>query len=161
MKTNFKAASAALAVTTILAGCASPSYGPQGQTYPTQSSYPAASQSYGTQYGVVDSIQVVEGQPGGKGGPGLGTVAGAVVGGLLGNQVGSGNGRTAATVAGAVAGGMVGNNVENRQRTAGPSMYQVGIRLDNGSYTTVIQDSAADLGVGSRVRIDGGRVYRY
>ena len=39
------------------------------------------------------------------------TMIGAVVGGLLGNQVGKGDGRRAATVAGAVAGGMVGNQV--------------------------------------------------
>lgn len=38
----------------------------------------------------------------------LGTVAGAAVGGLLGNQVGSGSGRTAATVGGAAVGGFAG-----------------------------------------------------
>ena len=110
-------------------------------------------------YGVVDSIQVVQGSTNTS--PGLGTVAGVVVGGLLGNQVGSGNGRAAATVAGAVGGGLVGNNLEKNNRATGPGMYQIGIRLDNGSYQTVTQDSAADLGIGNRVRIDGGRVYRY
>ncbi len=40
-----------------------------------------------------------------------GTVLGAIVGGVLGNQVGKGNGRTAATVGGAVAGGAIGNRV--------------------------------------------------
>jgi hypothetical protein len=38
-------------------------------------------------------------------------VAGAVIGGILGNQIGSGSGRTAATVGGAVVGGLVGNEV--------------------------------------------------
>ena len=163
MKSTIKTASAALAMTAILAGCASPGYQQQGQAYPTQQSYPTSSsssaQSYSTMYGVVDSIQVVQGNP--NTGPGLGTVAGAVVGGLLGNQVGGGGGRTAATVAGAVGGGLVGNNLENRNRAAGPGMYQIGVRLDNGTYQTVMQDSAADLGIGNRVRIDGGRVYRY
>ena len=41
----------------------------------------------------------------------LGIAAGAVVGGLLGNQVGGGNGRTLATVAGVVGGGYLGNTV--------------------------------------------------
>jgi outer membrane lipoprotein SlyB len=89
-----------------------------------------------------------------------GAVVGGVVGGVLGNQVGSGRGRTAATAAGAVGGAVVGNQIEkaNRQPTA---MYQVGVRLDNGSYQTVVQDSVADLSVGNRVRIENGRAYRY
>ncbi len=41
-----------------------------------------------------------------------GTVAGALIGGLDGNQVGGGNGRKAATAAGAVAGGFIGNRVD-------------------------------------------------
>ena len=40
--------------------------------------------------------------------------AGAVSGGLLGNQVGGGSGKKAATVAGAVAGGVIGNQVDKR-----------------------------------------------
>ncbi len=45
-----------------------------------------------------------------------GTATGAVIGGLLGNQVGKGNGRKVATAAGAVAGGMVGRNVQGRNQ---------------------------------------------
>lgn len=41
---------------------------------------------------------------------------GAVIGGLLGNQVGDGNGRKLATVAGAIGGGMLGNHMANRQQ---------------------------------------------
>lgn len=41
-----------------------------------------------------------------------GTVIGAVAGGLLGNQVGGGNGKKLATVAGAVGGGYAGNKVQ-------------------------------------------------
>lgn len=42
----------------------------------------------------------------------IGTGVGAVAGGLLGHQVGSGKGKTVATVGGAVAGGVVGNQVQ-------------------------------------------------
>ena len=49
-----------------------------------------------------------------SGNRGAGTVLGAIVGGVLGNTVGKGDGRTAATVAGAVAGGAIGNNVGGR-----------------------------------------------
>ncbi|MFZ6769957.1 glycine zipper 2TM domain-containing protein [Undibacterium sp. Di26W] len=44
----------------------------------------------------------------------VGIGVGAVVGGLLGSQVGNGNGRTLATIAGAVGGGYVGNEVAKR-----------------------------------------------
>ena len=47
-----------------------------------------------------------------------GTLLGALIGGAVGNQVGKGDGRTAATIAGAVIGGAVGNNVD-RNHTAG------------------------------------------
>ncbi|HAT29587.1 MAG TPA: hypothetical protein DCW29_01655 [Janthinobacterium sp.] len=43
---------------------------------------------------------------------GIGT--GAVLGGLLGNQVGGGRGKTLATIAGVVGGGMLGNAVQNQ-----------------------------------------------
>lgn len=47
-----------------------------------------------------------------------GTAAGAVIGGLVGNQVGGGTGRRLATVGGAVAGGAIGRNVQGNQQEA-------------------------------------------
>jgi uncharacterized protein YcfJ len=46
----------------------------------------------------------------------VGIGAGALIGGVLGNQVGSGNGRKLATVAGVIGGGMLGNEIANRNR---------------------------------------------
>src|ERR1700754_434367 len=47
-----------------------------------------------------------------------GTAIGAVAGGLLGNQIGGGKGRTLATVAGAVGGGYAGHEIQqNRQES--------------------------------------------
>jgi uncharacterized protein YcfJ len=43
-----------------------------------------------------------------------GTVVGVVVGGLLGNQIGGGNGKKLATVAGAVGGGFAGREIDRR-----------------------------------------------
>ena len=43
---------------------------------------------------------------------GIGT--GAVIGGLIGNQVGGGNGKKLATLAGIIGGGMIGNEIQNR-----------------------------------------------
>ncbi len=53
-----------------------------------------------------------------------GTATGAVLGGLIGNQVGGGNGKKLATVVGAVAGGIAGNKVQQRAQ-------------ENDTYTTV------------------------
>jgi uncharacterized protein YcfJ len=46
----------------------------------------------------------------------LGIGAGALIGGLVGNQVGGGNGKKLATVAGVIGGGMLGNEIANRNR---------------------------------------------
>lgn len=48
----------------------------------------------------------------------LGTGLGAVVGGLLGHQVGGGSGKTLATVAGAAAGGYAGNKIQQKTQQA-------------------------------------------
>jgi uncharacterized protein YcfJ len=45
-----------------------------------------------------------------------GTAIGAVVGGLLGNQIGGGSGKKVATVAGAAAGGYTGNKVQGNMQ---------------------------------------------
>ena len=155
MKTNRIVIASLLAASTFIAGCAAPGY-PQAST-----PYPAPQgqqQGHYASYGVVDSIQVVNG--GSPGGLGVGTVIGGVVGGILGNQVGGGTGRGIATAAGVVGGAVVGNQVEQRNRQGGTA-YQIGVRLDNGGYQTYTQESVGDLNIGNRVRIDNGRVYRY
>lgn len=149
MKTNQVIAASLMMASAILTGCASSSAPPFGSTAPTS--------AYSSAYGTVDSIQVVQGSSGS--GSGIGTIAGGVVGGALGNQVGEGRGRTAATVAGTIGGAIVGNQME--KNATAQQVYQIGVRLDNGSYQTFQQESVGDLQIGSRVRIENGRVYRY
>lgn len=161
------AASTMVIATAILAGCASPVYREPVvyQPYPAApQTYPAPSQNYSS-YGVVDSIRVAQvgnSNGGGIGGTGIGVgaVAGGVVGGVLGNQVGGGRGKKLATVAGVVGGAMVGHEIEQRNAQQ-QNVYQIGVRLNNGAYQTVTQESVADLQVGSRVRIENNRAYRY
>lgn len=157
MKTNQKIAASLTIAAAALTGCAS-SPAPTPVSTPA-STYPGG--GYSSAFGVVDSIQVVQTSSGTS--PGVvGTIAGGVVGGALGNQVGGGRGKTAATVAGAIGGAMIGNQMEKNARSNGVAQaYQIGIRLDNGSYQTIQQESVADLQVGSRVRIENGRAYRY
>jgi outer membrane lipoprotein SlyB len=153
MKAPRTLVAATVAAVALLSGCASsPSYNNGGYN----SGYNTA-QSMG--YGTIESIQVTSAENRTSGG---GAVVGALVGALAGNQVGSGSGRTAATVAGGVGGALVGNNIEkNRNANGGQEMYQVNVRMDNGEYRTVVQDSVYDLRVGNRVRMVDGRVYRY
>jgi len=54
-----------------------------------------------------------------------GTVVGALAGGLLGNQIGGGNGKKLATVAGAVAGGAAGRQIQgNHQNKTGDRVVE-------------------------------------
>ena len=101
--------------------------------------------------GKVESVEPVrvKGQ-----GTGLGAVAGGVLGGVVGHQIGGGSGKTAMTVLGALGGGLAGNEVE--RRTRGETLYDVQVRMQDGSYRNVRQSQA--LAVGSSVVVDGGHV---
>ena len=72
-------------------------------------------------------------------------------GGVLGNQIGKGSGRTAATVLGAVGGGYVGHKVEQRARTT--TVYQMRVRMDDGSVRNFTR--AQPLAEGTAVRVQG------
>ncbi len=98
--------------------------------------------------GVVESIRAVESK--GKG-SGLGAIGGAVVGGILGNQVGRGDGRTAATVVGAGAGAYAGNEIEKNANKS--VIYQVRVRMNDGTYRTFRERAQPALAVGQKVRI--------
>lgn len=157
MKSHHKFAALAIATTALLAGCASTNDPYANGGYNNQGAYNSpASTSMG--YGTIDTIQVVRGSGSTTG---SGAVIGGLVGAVVGNQVGSGSGRAAATVAGAVGGAAIGNNVEANRNANGRDMYQIGVRLDNGDYRTIVQDSVYDLRIGNRVRVVDGRAYRY
>lgn len=126
-------------------------------TYPG----PANSGNVYSGYGVVQSIDLVQQGNTGNTGIGMGTIAGAVVGGVLGNQVGSGTGRTVATVAGAAGGAYIGHELENRQQQRTADVYRFTIRMDSGSYRTLTQNTSTGFRVGDRVRIDNGYLQRY
>ncbi len=158
MKSTHTIAAIVVASTALLSGCAtSPSNAPYNNGNYNSGAYNNSS-STSMGYGTIDSIQVTRGSGSTSG---TGAVVGGVIGALVGNQVGSGGGRAAATVAGAVGGAAIGNSVEGRNANNGADMYQIGVRLDNGEYRTIVQDSVYDLRVGNRVRVVDGRAYRY
>ena len=67
-----------------------------------------------------------------------GTAAGAVIGGLLGNQVGGGNGKKAATALGAIAGGLIGKNAQanHQQQQTYQTVEQVCNNIREPDQTT-------------------------
>lgn len=99
--------------------------------------------------GTVESVTPIQREA--AAGSGVGAVAGAVLGGLLGNQVGGGDGKTIATVIGVLGGGWAGNTVEKRMKKE--TVYQVEVRMEDGSTRSVEQSSPA--AVGSRVTVEG------
>lgn len=91
----------------------------------------------------------------GKGGA-LGVVGGAVLGGVLGHQVGGGTGKTLATVAGAAAGGYAGNEV---QKSADKStVWSTRVTLKDGSERSFETDANPGFKVGEVVRIEGAQL---
>lgn len=127
---------------------------------PAATTYPQSTNVY-TQYGVVQSIELVQQNVASNSGIGAGTIAGALVGGILGHQVGGGTGNTAATVLGAAGGAYVGNQMEKNQAKQQVNAFKLNIRLNNGTYQPITQSSVDDIRVGDRVQIDNGVARRY
>lgn len=101
--------------------------------------------------GVIEAIHEVNTRAEGSG---VGAAGGAVVGGLLGNQVGGGHGKQLATVLGAVGGAVAGNQIEGSVRAT--RSYNIVVRLDNGKTRTVHQSAAPNWRQGDRVRVVNG-----
>ena len=119
----------------------SPAYSPQPQRQVCQSC------------GTVESVTPVQRSTKSEG-PGMGAVAGGVLGAVLGNQVGHGNGRAAATLLGAVGGGYAGNAIEGNMKQV--TVYQVGVRMEDGSRRTV--EISQPPSVGSAVAVEGSNL---
>ena len=100
--------------------------------------------------GVVESITAVkvQGQTNG-----VGAVAGGVGGAVVGNQVAGRNNRALGGVLGAVGGGLIGNAIEKHQKTS--VVYDVNVRMGDGSLRTVRESTAPALGEKVRVEADG------
>lgn len=82
---------------------------------------------------------------------GAGVVAGGVLGAIVGNQMGDGNGRTAATILGAIGGGFAGNAVEKKMKKV--TAYLVQVRMEDGSARTL--ELATPASVGAKVTLEG------
>ena len=105
---------------------------------------------------------------------GKGAAIGAVTGGVLGHQVGSGSGNTAATVGGALLGGLLGHQVEKRNdrddqpdldrsrcryiAAGGDQLEGYDVRYEYGGreyVTRLAQDPGRRLQLGREINSDG------
>ena len=88
--------------------------------------------------------------------PGLGTIAGAVIGGAIGSEIGEGDAaRVVGVVGGAIIGGAIGAAIEQDANTAGG--YEYTIRMENGDTITIVQEAdGPPIQSGTRVRIIEG-----
>jgi len=84
----------------------------------------------------------------------VGTIAGAAIGGLVGNSIGHGDGRGIATVLGAVGGGIAGNAIEHN--ATAQNGEEIIVRLDSGATIAVVQGGSQGFEAGQRVRVLSG-----
>jgi outer membrane lipoprotein SlyB len=96
---------------------------------------------YGHVESVRETIQRQQGDPGG------GAVAGAIIGGLLGNAWSGGHG--GATIAGAIGGAMVGSAASQGQ--AEQRFYEVFVRFDDGAVERFVYQGYLPFAVGEPV----------
>jgi outer membrane lipoprotein SlyB len=83
---------------------------------------------------------------------GAGAVLGAIIGGVAGAQINSGDHEKTAIAAGAVAGGVIGHQVQKSSQKQEKG-YQFDVRLDDGRWAQVTQLEKMNLRVGDRVVI--------
>lgn len=135
-----------LAVPVLFAACAQPSL--TGDTY----SRGEAGAAQEVRYGKVTNVRFVTLEGSGTGG----AILGAVAGGYLGRQVGSGSGRDAATIGGAALGGTAGSYAgQGATRRQG---VEITVKLDGAGEIAIVQqvDKDEPFYVGDRVRVTGG-----
>ena len=101
--------------------------------------------------GVIESMREIDVRGEGTG---LGAVGGAVVGGVLGHQVGSGRGNDVATVLGAVGGAVAGNQIEKSARST--KSYEITVRLDDGSSRVINEANPPTWRTGDKVKVING-----
>jgi outer membrane lipoprotein SlyB len=105
--------------------------------------------------GVIASVREFE-KAGDVGKVGVGSVGGAVLGGVVGHQVGSGRGNDVATVVGAVGGAIAGHQIEKNMKKT--KVYEITVRFDDGSTRVISQGTAPSWRAGDRVKVQNGEI---
>src|SRR5471030_2522974 len=136
-----------IAITVVLLSGCSNNRTSSGDTFTSAQ----ARQMHIVTYGTLVSVRPITIQ-GGNGQNVLGTVGGGVIGGMLGNSVGGGNGRNLATAAGAIGGAAAGNSIQNAANRS--NGVELEVRRDDGSTIMVAQAlGTSQFHVGQRVAV--------
>ena len=123
------------------------SIGVKAHTVPTHMWQDTHSKATCAECGVIQSTgEIVQLGEGGA----IDIVGGAVVGGLIGNQVGTGRGKDIATVAGAEA----GNEIQTRVDTT--KHYEIVVRFDDGSSRAFTETDQTAWRAGDHVKVTNG-----
>ena len=104
-------------------------------------------------FGTIEAIRQVQIQADSRAGGIVGTGGGAVIGGLLGNQVGGGSGRRLATAAGAIGGALAGSRAEDAANRT--TAWEMEILRDDGQRVVIVQGADQQFQTGQRVRLIG------
>lgn len=138
---------AILAISTLsLVGCTSSDYSS------TRYSGSQAKQAQTVREGTVVAVRHVK-IDGKETNYGIGTVGGAVLGGIAGNAFGGGLGRVATTAAGVVVGGLAGNAVEGAVREE--NGLEIQVRMSSGEVVSIVQKADVAFSVGQKVKVIG------
>jgi outer membrane lipoprotein SlyB len=143
MRQAFTFAMLAASALAITGGCAS--FAPQDYSYGEARTVQTVA------YGTIESVRPVQLK---EDHAPVGTVAGAAVGGLLGNSIGHGGARAVTTLLGAVGGGLAGNAIEHK--ATAQDGEEIVVRLDNGTTIAVVQGGPQGFEAGQRVRVLSG-----
>lgn len=98
--------------------------------------------------GTIQSVQPVQIE-GTK--SGIGSIGGAVVGGIAASTVGGGRGSAIASVLGAIAGGVAGAAVE--EGTTRQTALEITVTLDSGRTLSLVQGADVEFKPGERVKV--------
>lgn len=119
---------------------------------PAPAPAPAPAKVVCAQCGVVEAVTPIQRESANP--SGAGALAGAVLGGLVGNQFGGGDGKALATIAGVLGGGWAGNTVEKRLKK--DTVYLIEVRMEDGSLRSIEQATSAS--VGQHVTVEGNSI---
>ncbi len=143
---RFAVVASALVGVTFISGCAQPSASSNVYTYSQ------AQREQVVRVGTVTGVRPIVIKNDATTGAGM--VAGGALGGVAGNSVGGGNGRTLAIVGGAILGALAGNAVEDQ--TGRRDGLEITVRLDNGEMRVIAQEGDIPIVVGQRVQLVSG-----